>query len=120
MNTTTENNISVLIGGTFNPYTNAYKEMAVSARRLLPSADIIYIPSNLKFIAGWKELPHNKVFSGYNRIELISESIKDINNCYVSDIESTGKVSGRTYVTIQYFQRGKHYSFYKGRNHKRL
>lgn len=94
----------VLIGGTFNPFTNAHKEMAISVRGLLAEADIVYIPSNMGYISEWKDIPSDNVFSGRNRSDLISESIKDISNCYVSNIESTGKITGRTYETVQYFK----------------
>ena len=98
------NKQGILIGGTFNPFTNAHKEMAVTIRELFPEADIIYVPSNMKYIAGWKELPKGEVFSGKNRVELIREAVKEIPNCLVSDIESTGAADGRTYHTVQYYK----------------
>lgn len=94
----------VLIGGTFNPFTNAHKEMAAVIRDIFPDADIIYIPSNMDYIAKWKELPGGEVFSGKNRVELMTESVKDIPNCFVSDIESSGKANGRTYITVHHFK----------------
>ena len=103
-NRTPKTKTAVLIGGTFNPFTNAHKEMAWSVRREYPEADVIYVPSNLEYIDRWKALPGGKVFSGKNRVDLIAESVKDIPGCMVSDVESTGKVNGRTYITVQYFK----------------
>lgn len=96
--------IGVLIGGTFNPFTNAHKEMAAVVRDLFPAADIIYVPSNMDYIAKWKNLPGGEVFSGKNRVELMTEAVKDIPNCFVSDIESSGKANGRTYITVQHYK----------------
>jgi len=94
----------ILIGGTFNPFTKAHQAMAVTVHKWYPEADIIYVPSNMEYISGWKELPEGEVFSGKNRVELIKEAVADIPNCFVSDIESTGAVDGRSYHTVRYYK----------------
>lgn len=94
----------ILIGGTFNPFTNAHKEMAAVVRDIFPDADIVYIPSNMDYIAKWKDLPGDEVFSGKNRVEVMTKAVKDIPNCFVSDIESSGRANGRTYITVQHFK----------------
>jgi len=98
------NKTAVLIGGTFNPFTNAHKQMAVVAGERYPEADIIFVPSNLDYINCWKELPDGDVFSGKGRVELIEQSVKDLSFCSVSDVECSGRIDGRTYHTVLYFK----------------
>lgn len=95
---------AVLIGGTFNPFTNAHREMALAIRRAYPEVTIVYVPSNLRYIAGWKDLPSEDVFSGEGREEVIEKSIADIPGCLVSDMESSGALSGKSYDTVHYFK----------------
>lgn len=93
---------SVLFGGTFNPFTIAHLEMVKKIREVFPDSDICIMPTNLDFIKHWKELPEGDAFDGKDRVELIKEAVKDIDNCFVSDAEASGKLSGKTYDTVKY------------------
>lgn len=94
----------VLIGGSFNPFTNAHKAMALAVREKIPGCAIVYVPGNLGYLSYWKALPEDIVFSGKNRIKIIKKCVKDVKNCFVSKYEAAGSGSGRTYDTVQHFQ----------------
>jgi len=96
----------VLIGGSFNPFTNAHKAMALAVREYLPTATIAYVPGNLKYLTKWKALPEDLVFCGENRIELIEECVKDIEDCHVCGCEAIGPCSGKTYDTVNWLTLG--------------
>lgn len=98
------NNTVIIIGGTFNPITNAHLQMGISLRKRYPSSDIVYVPSNLKFISAWKNIEDSDVFCDTNRIRLL----KNVLNTYgfkMSSVEVNGDVNGSTYDTVQYFKR---------------
>jgi len=95
---------AVIIGGTFNPFTNAHRQMIVEAAGVFPEADIFCVPSNLNYISAWKDLPTDRVFSGADRLQVIRQSLDDIKNCTVSDCEINGGLSGKTYDTVEYFR----------------
>lgn len=92
----------VLIGGSFNPFTNAHKAMALAVREKIPDSTIVYVPGDLGYLSRWKTLPKEDTFSGKNRIEIIKKCVKDIKNCFVSEYEAAGPGSGRTYDTVKY------------------
>ena len=96
----------VLIGGSFNPFTNAHKAMALAVREKFPDATIAYVPGNLKYLTKWKALPEDLVFCGENRIELIEECVKDIEDCHVCGCEAIGPCSGKTYDTVNWLTLG--------------
>jgi len=95
-----ESNQVVLIGGTFNPFTNAHLAMAIEARKMFPHARIVFVPGNLEYNSKWKGINQDKAFFGDNRAELIAESIKGMSGCYVDDIEATGDLSGKTFDLV--------------------
>lgn len=93
-------NTAVLIMGTFNPITKAHVELGIGAKKIFPEADIIYVPSNLSFMKGWKNVD-DSFLSDDERIMLIRESIEEHLDFSVTDVEITGVSDGRTYNTVQ-------------------
>lgn len=100
----------VLIGGSFNPFTNAHKAMALAVREKIPDSTIVYVPGNLDYLAKWKALPEEEVFSGKNRIRLITKCTEGIRNCFVSAYETLH--SGKTYDAVQHFRLHKNNEIY--------
>lgn len=97
------NRSCVIIGGTFNPVTVAHLRLGEEAKRLLPEADIYYVPSNMSFMKDWKKIDDNALFWSESRMDFLKLVLDEKKNFYVSDIELTGKVDGRSYNTVQYF-----------------
>lgn len=95
---------AVLIMGTFNPITKAHVALGIGAKEKFPEADVIYVPSNLSFMKGWKKVDDDFI-SDDERIELIRESISDYADFSVTDIEITGVSDGRTYNTVQFIKK---------------
>lgn len=91
---------AVLIMGTFNPITRAHVALGEGAKNIFPEADVIYVPSNLSFMKGWKNVDDG-FLSDEERLELIRESIAEYPDFSVTDIEITGVSDGRTYNTVQ-------------------
>jgi len=89
---------AILIMGTFNPITSAHVALGEEAKKVMPWADVIYVPSNLSFMRDWKEI--DEFLSDEDRISLIRESIASIPDASVSDIEITGVSDGRTYNSV--------------------
>lgn len=94
---------AILIGGTFNPVTNAHIQMGVLAKRKFQDADIYYIPSNLNFMADWKNIETDNVFNNENRIRLLRQALPD--EFKISEIEIEKIVDGTTYHTVLYFKK---------------
>lgn len=97
------NRRAVVIGGTFRPITNAHIEMGIQAEKRFPDANIIYIPSNLEFISGWKEITKDDIFGDKYRMELINKSIKPY-GFLLSIIEAYGITNGTAYETVLFLQ----------------
>ena len=91
---------AILIMGTFNPITCAHVALGSEAGKYFPDADVIYVPSNLSFMKGWKNVEDDFI-SDDERIALIRESVKVIPKASVTDIEIAGESDGRTYNTVQ-------------------
>lgn len=98
------NKAAVMVGGTFNPITKAHLEMGHCAGERYPDADIIYIPSNLHFIAGWKKVVDNDVFGDKYRLQLVREAVSPY-GFLVDDVELRGLTDGTTYETVQYLKK---------------
>lgn len=97
---TDKRDTAVLIMGTFNPITRAHIALGEGAKEKFPEADIIYVPSNLSFMKGWKNVD-DSFLKDNDRLALIRESIKGYSDFSVADIEITGVSDGRTYNTVQ-------------------
>lgn len=97
----------VLIFGTFNPVTNAHVGMGLAARKARPEADIVYVPTNGRFLHSWKNLDDENTLSDENRVMLLRKAVQAY-GFGVETLEVDGTVDGRTYHTVQYFKdRGK-------------
>lgn len=96
---TEKHNTAVLIMGTFNPITRAHVALGIGAKEKFPEADIIYVPSNLSFMKGWKKVDDG-FLSDEDRVALIEKSISEYPDFSVTDIEITGASDGRTYNTV--------------------
>ena len=96
----------VIIGGSFNPITNAHLEMGKVVRNKLPLADIVYVPSNINYIKHWKQVNYGDNFSSKKREELLRVALLKEN--FLLDMrESNGELSGRTYdLVMDYKQKG--------------
>lgn len=93
----------VLIFGTFNPVTNAHIGMGIAAKRALPEADIVYVPSSGRFLHSWKNLDVQNTLSDEDRVMLLRSAAANY-GFGVETIEVDGTVDGRTYHTVQYFK----------------
>lgn len=91
---------AVLIMGTFNPITKAHLELGIGAKKIFPAASIIYVPSNLSFMKDWKKVD-DSFLSDSERVQLIKDSIADMEDFSVMDVEIRGESDGRTYNTVQ-------------------
>ncbi|MCR5743676.1 MAG: nicotinate-nicotinamide nucleotide adenylyltransferase [Lachnospiraceae bacterium] len=89
----------VLIFGTFNPITNAHIQMGIVAKRHLPDALIIYIPSKNYFLRSWKGMKNTAIMDGDNRAALMRQALAPY-GFLVDDLEITTPISGKTYDTI--------------------
>lgn len=98
---------AVLIFGTFNPVTVAHVNMGKAARRAMPGADIVYIPSNGNFLHSWKNLDERNRISDEDRIRLLKGAVEPW-GFQVDTLEVDGTVDGKTYHTVKnYKDRGK-------------
>lgn len=97
-------NKSVLIFGAFNPVTNAHINMGICCKMVYPSANIVFVPSNDKFLKDWKKYGDGMVLDGDKRFLLLHEAVKKF-GFHVSNIEINGTVDGKTYNTIQYYRK---------------
>lgn len=92
----------VIIGGSFNPITNAHIYLGDEVSKMLPDAKILYMPSNLEYISNWKPIEKDEIFSNKNRNKVLQAVFNNL-SYNLSNMESTGKLSGRTYDTVKYF-----------------
>lgn len=97
-----QNKTAVLIMGTFNPITTAHVALGSEAKKRLPEADVIYIPSNISFMKDWKNVDEG-FLSDEERVELIKRAVEPL-GFVVSDIEVSGVSNGRTYETVAYIK----------------
>ena len=95
---------AIIIGGTFNPITNAHLQMGIKLKEEYPLADVIYIPSNLKFISSWKNIEDSDVFCDKNRIALL-KSVLNFFGFKMSLVEVDEEVDGSTYDTVMHFKK---------------
>lgn len=100
----------VLLFGTFNPFTNAHLKIGRLAKEKYPDYDIYYVPAKDSFMSSYKQLDAGNIMSENDRYELIEGSIKDIPGFFVTDIEYTGIVNGKTINTVKYFKEQLGYS----------
>ena len=52
----------ILVGGSFNPITNAHINMGLKAKKMFPCADLIFVPNNLDEASKWKNIDKNDIF----------------------------------------------------------
>lgn len=102
-----ESDTAVLIFGTFNPITNAHVNMGLTAKRMIPDSDIIYVPARDAFLKGWKKYDDSSILK--DRI-LLLYSVTERLGFKVTDIELDGTVDGRSVNTISYMKEHPGYS----------
>lgn len=96
----------VIIGGSFNPITNAHLEIGRVAREMLPLADIVYVPSNMDYIKYWKNTQYGKYFSPNKRRELMVSALS-FEGFLLDMREVNGELSGKTYdLVMNYKEKG--------------
>lgn len=91
----------VLVIGTFHPITNAHLHMGEIAKEIYPEADVVYVPSNAKFMKKWKK---NIDFLNDSERMFLLREVASANGFLVSSIELQGKVDGTTIQTVEYFK----------------
>lgn len=94
---------AVLLFGTFNPVTNAHIALGDRVQKLLPDADVIYIPCNGRFLHSWKKLDGQQIFSDEERVRLLTDAVTP-RGFQVDSLEVQGLVDGKTYHTVAYFK----------------
>lgn len=94
----------ILVFGTFNPVTCAHINLSHIAKKKIENSDVYYVVSKSEFLSSWKKYDKNEIMSDDDRLRLLKESIKDIKDVYVSDIEISGLVDGKTINTVSYFK----------------
>lgn len=94
----------VLIGGTFNPITNAHIQMGVTAQKIYPDASIFYVPDSLKFISQWKELSDMEPFTDSYRINMLEQAVRPY-GFQISFVEVNGETNGTTYELVNVFKK---------------
>ncbi len=96
-----------MLFGTFNPVTTAHVNMGKAVRKALPESDVVYIPSNGRFLHSWKNLDRRNRLSDGDRVRLLREAVEPL-GFRVDTLEVDGIVDGKTYYTVQYYKdRGK-------------
>ncbi len=94
----------ILVGGTFNPITNAHIELGETAKRRFPNACVTYVPSRLSYVSGFKEITDNPVFSDENRLKCIKLAL-DSTDFHLDLSEALGFLTGTTFDTVNYFKK---------------
>ena len=97
---------AVLIFGSFNPITNAHINMAETSKKMIPDADIIFIPAKEDFLRSWKRFDDSSILK--ERVPLIKK-VAERYGYTVSEIETKGIVDGKTVNTISYLKEHEGY-----------
>ncbi len=106
---------AVLLCGTFNPVTLAHLWMGRRAAELIPDADLIYVPSSLRFMRDWKQVD-TTLLTDEERLMLLEQAAKreipvpEGHVVSVCTIEAKGEVDGRTWNTVQYLREHTDYT----------
>ncbi|MBR5420623.1 MAG: hypothetical protein IK115_05695 [Lachnospiraceae bacterium] len=94
----------ILILGSFNPPTVAHVAMGRVLHDRFPSASVLYLPSNERYLTGWKGLNAGQMMPMEDRVRLLSGAV-DPAYAGVSDAEGDAeKTDGRTWNTAEYFR----------------
>lgn len=96
----------VLVGGSFNPITKAHLDLGIKTKRMFPFADIVYVPSNVKYISEWKITDYGENFPSEMREELLRVALEPLD--FLLDMrEANGELSGKTYdLVMDYKKKG--------------
>lgn len=91
----------VLVIGTFHPVTNAHLRMGEIAKEIYPEADVVYVPSNEKFMKKWKK--NIDFLNDSERMFLLHKAVS-MKGFLANSIELQGKVDGTTIQTVEHFK----------------
>lgn len=89
----------VLLFGAFNPFTNAHLHIGRLAKASFPGYEVCYVPAALSYFTGWKQQASADILPGELRYRAACAAAEP-EGFWVSDMELTGKVNGKTYNTV--------------------
>lgn len=91
-----------VIGGTFNPPTNAHIKLAKIAYEMLQADFVLLVPAKQDYMRQWKSYQNSDILSDSLRMKMlhaIEEEWLKIDTC-----EMDGLVSGSTYDTLEFLR----------------
>ena len=91
----------ILVGGSFNPITNAHINMGLEAKKMFPCADLIFVPNNLNEASKWKDINKDDIF--YKNRDTVFVNTMVANGFKYSFFERDCK-NPSTYENIEYFK----------------
>ncbi|WP_373261885.1 nicotinate (nicotinamide) nucleotide adenylyltransferase [Hungatella hathewayi] len=92
----------VIIGGSFNPPTNAHMMLAEITKKKINASYVLFVPAKISYMMEWKKYQNSDILSDDIRMQAL-ESLENewlkIERC-----ELDGVVSGTSYETLNYIK----------------